>query len=98
MFANAIRNDEYFRNMQMKAVESRSERVPQQRTPLEDIQNNDELLPLEMNDDMDDVLNDNNNDFLDDNEDIGDSYWFRRSRQWFLEITWLSQNRTLTLI
>ena len=74
MFANAIRNSEYFRTMQMKAVESRSERAAQQRTPLEDIQNNDEILPLEINDDMDDFLNDNNDDFLNENEDLGGSY------------------------
>ena len=59
--------------MQMKAVESRSERAAQQRTPLEDIQNNDEILPLEINDDMDDFLNDNNDDFLNENEDLGGS-------------------------
>ena len=74
MFANAIRNDEYFRRMQLKSVDSRSERAAQQRTPLNDIQNNDELLPLEINDDMDDLLDDNNDGFLDDSEDIGDSY------------------------
>lgn len=74
MFANAIRNDEHFRRMQLKSVDSRSERAAQQRTPLNDIQNNDELLPLEINDDMDDLLDDNNDGFLDDSEDIGDSY------------------------
>jgi hypothetical protein len=74
MIANAIRSDGYFRRMQMKSVDSRSERAAQQRTPLNDIQNNDELLPLEMNDAIDDILNDNSDDFLDDNEDIGDSY------------------------
>ena len=74
MFANAIRNSEYFRTLQMKAVDSRSERAAKQRTPLEDIQNNDEILPLEINDDMDDFLNDNNDDFLNENEDFGGSY------------------------
>ena len=74
MFTNAIRNSEYFRTLRMKAVESRSERAAQQRTPLEDIQNNDEILPLEINDDIDDLLDDNNDGFLDDSEDIGDSY------------------------
>ena len=74
MFTNAIRNSEYFRTLRMKAVESRSERAVQQRTPLEDIQNNDEILPLEINDDMDDFLNDNNDDFLNENEDLGGSY------------------------
>ena len=74
LFANAIRNDEYFRAMQLKAVDSRSERAAQQRAPLNDIQNNDDSLPLEINDDMDDILNDNNDGFLDDNEDLGGSH------------------------
>ncbi|CAL6329243.1 unnamed protein product [Bathycoccus prasinos] len=46
---------------QLKAVE-RCERAPQQRPPLQDVQNNDENLPLEINNDLDDFLNDDEND------------------------------------
>jgi hypothetical protein len=43
LFTNAIRSSEYFRTLRTKPVE-RSERAPQQRQPLNDIQNNDELF------------------------------------------------------
>ncbi|CAL6333900.1 unknown protein [Bathycoccus prasinos] len=75
-FANSICNDEYLRTIQLKAVE---------RSEIRAQLNTDhlcttfkittyEILPLEINNDLDDFLNDNNDGFPDENENLGGSY------------------------